>query len=87
VSRIRYVHAVTSFLRRRPFGHVILMLLVLPIILVYTELSALIAAWSFTLSGPVRAVLNRLKPPLAQTGPPAVSTCEPEHNLRERQAQ
>ncbi len=54
VSRVPYVHFLSSFLRRRPFNHVIYMLLIVPLILKYTELTLTVAAWLFVLSGPVR---------------------------------
>ncbi len=63
VSRVPYTHAVSSFLRRRPFGHIILVLLILPFIMMYTELTTVIVACGFALSGPVRMLLKRGKPP------------------------
>jgi CDP-diacylglycerol---serine O-phosphatidyltransferase len=65
VSRVPYTHAVSSFLRRRPFGHVVLVLLVVPFLLLYTQLMTVILSWAFVLSGPVRMtglLLRRHRP-------------------------
>ena len=60
VSRLPYTHAANWLLRRRPLEHVILVLLALPLIWIYTELSMLVIAWAFALSGPSRYVAGRL---------------------------
>ncbi|HPD31522.1 MAG TPA: phosphatidylcholine/phosphatidylserine synthase [Phycisphaerae bacterium] len=60
VSRLRYAHAANWLLRRRPLEHVILILLAFPLIWIYTELSLLVIAWAFALSGPARYVAGRL---------------------------
>jgi CDP-diacylglycerol---serine O-phosphatidyltransferase len=60
VSRVRYVHAVSFLLKRRPLEHVVLFLLALPLILIYTEQVAVIGAWFFALSGPARYVFLKL---------------------------
>ena len=61
VSSIPYAHAVSSFLRRRPFGHVVPVLLVIPLLLRYTEQVLAIAAWSFIASGLVRFAWRKIK--------------------------
>ncbi len=75
VSRVQYRHAVSTFLRRRPFWHVIAILFVIPILLVYTELTAVALAWVFIAGGPVRTLLRMLKPPQPQH--PAVEGAAP----------
>ncbi len=71
VSRIPYVHAVSAFLRRRPFGHVVITLLVLPLLVLYPAQMALLAAWGFVLSGPLKLLLRKKKPAPHVEGPPA----------------
>ncbi len=61
VSRVPYTHAVSLFLRRRPFGHVIPVLLLVPLLLRYTEQVLAIAAWSFVASGFVGFAWRRMK--------------------------
>lgn len=56
VSRVRYVHFLSSFLRRRPFSHLIPTLLVVPLVFRYTELTLTAGAWIFILSGPIRRI-------------------------------
>ncbi len=67
VSRIPYIHVVSSALRRRPLGHVILILLATPVVVIYPDRLAVILAWTFVLSGPVRAAWRMIKglPPAA----------------------
>lgn len=60
VSRLPYTHAVSWLLKRRPFEHVILVLLALPLAWIYTEQAMVAVAWFFALSGPVRYVVNRI---------------------------
>ncbi len=62
VSRVPYTHAVSSFLRRRPLWHVVLVLLILPFLYVYSELTLFVAAWAFVLSGPARLLYRRIRP-------------------------
>jgi len=59
VSRIPYVHAVSAFLRRRPFGHVVITLLVVPWVILFPSQMALLVAWGFVLSGPVNRFLRK----------------------------
>jgi len=70
VSRVRYTHAVSWLLRRRPFEHVILVLLALPLIWIYTAQTMAVAAWFFALGGPARYVFYRLtgRPALTEPG-------------------
>ena len=68
VSRIPYTHAVSSFFRRRPIGHVVLLLLLLPLLIVYSELTLFFLAWAFVLSGPIRALFHRGRPQPAGAG-------------------
>lgn len=82
VSRLPYTHAANWLLRRRPLEHVILVLLALPLIWIYTELSMLVIAWAFVLSGPSRYVAGRLTgrtgraaaAPQAALDPPSADT-------------
>lgn len=62
VSRMPYSHAVSSFLRRRPLGHVVAALLVLPLLLVWSEPTLFLAAWIFVLSGPVKWLFRPARP-------------------------
>jgi len=59
VSRIPYAHALNVLLRRRPFGHAVTVLLVVPLIILYTEMSLAILAWAFIVSGPLRLLWRR----------------------------
>jgi len=70
VSRIPFTHVVSSFLRRRPFGHVIALLLPVPFIVLYPEQVAVGLAWSFIASGPVRLAWRKMKgrPPRPELG-------------------
>ncbi|NLX21798.1 MAG: phosphatidylcholine/phosphatidylserine synthase [Phycisphaerae bacterium] len=61
VSRVPYRHALSVLLRRRPLGHVILMLLVLPLLWRYTAHMAFAAAWVFVASGLLRSIWRRVK--------------------------
>ena len=61
VSRVTYVHFLSSFLRRRPFSHVIPILLVIPLIIKYTEVTVTVGAWLFILSGPIRLLWKRAR--------------------------
>jgi len=61
VSRVPYVHAVSAFLRRRPFGHVVITLLVVPLVLLYPALMALLVSWVYILSGPLKRLLRKRK--------------------------
>jgi len=53
VSRVPYRHFVSWFLRRRPFGHIILVLLVLPLLWLFTSQMLALIAWIFVISGPI----------------------------------
>jgi len=59
VSRVPYTHMVSALLSRRPFGHVVLVLLGMLLFLLYTELMAVALAWSFVISGIVRYIWRR----------------------------
>lgn len=86
VSRIPYTHALNVLLRRRPFGHAVTALLVVPLILLYTEQSLTILAWGFALSGPIRMLWRRRQVLPAQPQP--VTDDLPETlPSRDRQAQ
>jgi CDP-diacylglycerol---serine O-phosphatidyltransferase len=65
VSRVQYTHAVSSLLRRRPLGHIVLLLLAIPLVLMYTEFAAALLSWGFVINGAVRDGWRRLwnKPP------------------------
>lgn len=74
VSRIPYTHVVSALLGRRPFGHVVVVAVVLPFLIMYCEQTLFIYAWVFVLSGPVKILLKRLKGPIqpvTAAGPPA----------------
>jgi CDP-diacylglycerol--serine O-phosphatidyltransferase len=75
VSRVTYVHFLSSFLRRRPFSHVIPILLVIPLLITYTELAVTLAAWLFALSGPVRLAWKRAR--ASGTAAPAATVVHP----------
>lgn len=66
VSRIRYVHAAHLLLRRRPFWHVVAILLVFVLLLMYTEQVTFVVAWSFVFSGPVGYLVEKIKAPPAE---------------------
>ncbi|UCD29064.1 MAG: CDP-diacylglycerol--serine O-phosphatidyltransferase [Planctomycetota bacterium] len=61
VSRVPYVHAVSAFLRRRPFGHMVPVLLAFAMLLLYPEHLIVVAAWAFVASGPLRMILDKIK--------------------------
>jgi CDP-diacylglycerol--serine O-phosphatidyltransferase len=73
VSRVPYTHAASSFLGRRPLWHVVLVLLLIPVVIMYTELMLFLAAWAFVVSGPVTWVLRRGRPQPAPAGFPVVT--------------
>ncbi|HQE26961.1 MAG TPA: phosphatidylcholine/phosphatidylserine synthase [Phycisphaerae bacterium] len=54
VSQVPYRHAASWLFKRRPFSHIIPMLLVLPLIVLYTKQTLTVVAWIFVLSGLVR---------------------------------
>jgi CDP-diacylglycerol--serine O-phosphatidyltransferase len=60
VSRVPYRHAVSAFLRRRPFSHVILVILVIPFVLLYPAPMLALVAWFFVISGPIRYLWQAL---------------------------
>lgn len=74
VSRVPYRHVVSSLLTRRPLGHVILLLLVLPLVVRFTTQMAFLAAWFFVLSGLSRALWRRWKRPHAEQAGSQTST-------------
>lgn len=59
VSQVTYTHFLSSFLRRRPFSHVIPILLVIPLVIGYTELTVALVAWAFVLSAVPGIIMNR----------------------------
>lgn len=63
VSRIRYLHIVNAVLRgRRPFSHVVLMIILVLIgLVVQFQLTIAIAALAYALTGPVGALVRRIK--------------------------
>jgi len=78
VSRVPYTHAVSSLFRRRPLGHVVIILLILPFLIIYSELTLFLMAWAFILSGPIRLLLRRNQPQAVPAGaPPAAPAEEP----------
>ncbi|HSW45560.1 MAG TPA: CDP-alcohol phosphatidyltransferase family protein [Phycisphaerae bacterium] len=60
VSRIPYMHALGVVLRRRPFGHVVLILLGLLLFLLHPVQMGVVLAWFFVLSGPVGKLWRRI---------------------------
>lgn len=84
VSRLPYRHAVSSFLSRRPFGHISLVLFGLPLFFLYTEQFCFLLAWSFVASGVIRYIYR-----LATGTPDATAATaddpipnEPSHELK-----
>ena len=59
VSRIPYTHFAHFVLKRRPFGHAVTVLLIVPLVILYTEIALAIMAWTFVLSGPIRYLWRR----------------------------
>jgi CDP-diacylglycerol---serine O-phosphatidyltransferase len=76
VSRVGYTHVVSSFFRRRPFAHIVGVLLAIPLVWMFTELAVMIGAWIFVLSGPVSMLWA--KPPVPADVPTA-GTLEETH--------
>jgi phosphatidylserine synthase len=68
VSRVTYVHFLSSVLRRRPLGHVIWALFTIALVVRYTALTVTVAAWVFVLSGPVRELWLRSRFRASPTG-------------------
>lgn len=82
VSRIPYSHAANSFLRRRPIGHVVIVLLVVPLLVIWSNQTLFLMAWAFVLSGPIRLLFRRRVPPAGPAmpgaaGPPATGESNP----------
>jgi CDP-diacylglycerol---serine O-phosphatidyltransferase len=84
VSRVPYVHFISSVLRRRPFGHVVIALVIILLVVKYTELAFTLGAWAFVLSGPIRLLwlwrsgwggLPRM-PPVSTSTPPETAIHE-----------
>jgi len=86
VSRIRYRHAVSWLLRRRPFSHVIIALLIVPLLFRYTEQVLAVVAWGFVISGPIRHVWRKLKTSPAPPASGAGDNDEREHPAARQQA-
>lgn len=59
VSRVKYSHAFNLLLRRRPFAHIIPVLLLVPLSLLYPKQVLTIAAWLFILAGAVKHLYRR----------------------------
>jgi len=59
VSQVPYRHAASILLKRRPFSHVIPLLLLFPLVLLYTKQTLTVVAWVFVLSGIVRWVWGK----------------------------
>lgn len=64
VSRIPYSHMVSSLMGRRPFWHVVMMALLVPLLFMYNEMTLFLLAWAFVLSGPVRMLVRRMRAPV-----------------------
>jgi len=86
VSRVPYAHAVSALLRRRPFGHAVTVLLVVPLLLLYTQQSLAVLAWGFVVSGPIRMLWRRRR---VAAVPPQPVVDSPSQTLpsKDRQAQ
>jgi len=61
VSRVPYRHFVSAFLRRRPFQHVIPVMLAIPCIYLFTEEMAVLAGWGFILTGLIQFVIAKFR--------------------------
>jgi CDP-diacylglycerol--serine O-phosphatidyltransferase len=62
VSRVRYMHLANVYLRgRRPFGQVVGLMVVLAVFWWYKELTLAVVVCLYALSGPVGAVVRRLR--------------------------
>lgn len=59
VSQVPYTHFLSSFFRRRPFSHVIPILIFVLLVVRYTEMTVTVGAWLFILTGPVRYLSQR----------------------------
>lgn len=84
VSRVPYTHAVSSFLRRRPFWQIVPVMLALVLVWLYTEVVAVVIAWGFVMSGIVKWWLRRNQAAPPRAGFPVV---EPEKSIPPRQAE
>ncbi len=71
VSRIPYVHVLSILLRRRPFGHIILVLMVLVLVLLHPSQMGVVLAWTFALSGPALKLWRRFSGRPIVAGAPA----------------
>jgi CDP-diacylglycerol--serine O-phosphatidyltransferase len=84
VSRIPYRHFVSAFLRRRPFRHVIPVMLAIPCVYLFTEEMGALVGWGFVLTGLIQSVIAKfrgksLEPkPDEDSEPPGVSESSPE---------
>ncbi|NLX13518.1 MAG: CDP-diacylglycerol--serine O-phosphatidyltransferase [Phycisphaerales bacterium] len=86
VSRVRYIHAAHLLLRRRPFWHVVAILLSFVLLLMFTEQVTFVIAWTFVLSGPVAFVLRKTKEPPEETEGRETPSEETSQSLSKRQA-
>lgn len=90
VSRIPYMHALNALLRRRPFGHVVLVLMMLLLFLLHPSQMGVILAWAFVISGPAFKVWRLIVGRPAEVAPaaqgPAADEASHVSNL-ERKAQ
>jgi len=53
VSRVPFTHFVSTLLRRRPFGHVVPILLAVVLGWLYAEQVVALVAWTYILSGSI----------------------------------
>ena len=60
ISRVKYTHAFNLLMRRRPFGHIIPVLLIVPLFLLYPKQVLTFAAWAFILVGATRHLYRRV---------------------------
>jgi CDP-diacylglycerol--serine O-phosphatidyltransferase len=89
VSRIPYTHALSVLLRRRPFGHVVLVVLALVLFLLHPQQMGVILAWTFVVTGPVMRFWRRMviRPVEAASAAQGGTTDANTHISPERQAQ
>ncbi len=77
ISRVRYTHAFNVFMRRRPFGHLMPVLLIVPLFLLYPKQVLAFGAWLFILAGAIKHLYRRVTgPPVA----PAAVSAGPAHD-------
>ena len=79
VSRVPYRHFVSAFLQRRPFKHVIPVMLAIPCVYLFTEEMAALFGWGFVLTGLIQSIIAKCRgisiepEPDAESEPPDVS--------------